>query len=68
MSTLQLANETVLVLVGKIGNITSLFAGTALIVEWEKVHLKARDSQLVKKEEAAGPSQVSPFSYQVNFV
>jgi len=39
--------------------------GTALIVEWEKVHLKARDSQLVKKEESAGPSQVSPFSFQV---
>lgn len=39
--------------------------GTALIVEWEKVHLKARDTHPVNKKEESGPSPVSPFSFQV---
>ena len=36
--------------------------GTALIVEWEKVHLKARDASGAVSDSAHGSS---PFSFQV---
>ena len=45
-------------------NILILFfkIGTALIVEWEKVHLKARDASGAVSDSANG---ASPFSFQV---